>query len=321
MGPKTFIIAIVSAIALAAGILIATRLSTPEQPDAAFIIPSPIALPDFSLLDQNGDPVNAETFQGQWDIVFFGFTNCPDICPTTLQTLAAAKRELVAAGVEPLPRIVLVSVDPERDTPSQMGQYIDYFGAGNLGVTGELAEIKKLTKTLGIYFQKQVADGGNYGVDHSAAVLVFNPAGEFHALFSGPHVVANYVHDLPLIMTQLPLVATDVVITAPMPGTQMSAGYLSLTNNTPEAIKISRVVSAQFASTQIHESTLEDGVAKMRRISELVVPGHATVTLARAGKHLMLMRPTGAVDNVSLKFFDGDTLVLRVNTSVTTGND
>ncbi len=319
MGPKTFIIAIVSAIALAVGIFVATKLSNPEQPTTAFIIPTPIQLPDFSLLDQNGSPVNAETFQGQWDIVFFGFTNCPDICPTTLQTLAAAKRELAAADAEPLPRIVLVSVDPERDTPSQMSQYVDYFGEGNLGVTGELAEIKKLTKTLGIYFEKQVADGENYGVDHSAAVLVFNPAGEFHALFSGPHIVANYVHDLPLIMTQLPLVATDVVVTEPMPGTRMSAGYLSLTNNTPEDINISRVVSAQFASTEMHESTLEDGVAKMRRIPQLIVPGHSTVTLERGGKHLMLMRPTGAVDNVSLKFFDGDALVLRVDTRVTTG--
>lgn len=318
MSPKNLIIAIACAIALALGILLATKLNTPDEPGTAFVLPSPIALPDFSLLDQHGNAVSAETFQGQWDLVFFGFTHCPDICPTTLQTLAAAKRELAAAGTEPLPRIVLVSVDPDRDLPAQLGKYVDHFGAGNLGVTGELAEIKKLTKALGIYFEKQVADGENYGVDHSAAVLVFNPAGEFHALFSGPHVVANYVHDLPLIMTQLPLVTANVVITAPMPGTFMSAGYFSLTNTTPETIRITRVVSPQFALTEIHESTLEDGIAKMRRIPELVVPGNSTVTLERAGSHLMLMRPIGKVDNVSLKFFDGDALVLRVNTRVAT---
>lgn len=321
MSLKNLIIAIASATALAAGIWVSTKLNTPDEPTTAFVLPSPIALPDFSLLDQHGNAVSAETFQGQWDLVFFGFTHCPDICPITLQTLATAKRELAAAGTEPLPRIVLVSVDPDRDAPAQLGEYVDAFGAGNLGVTGELAEIRKLTKALGIYFEKRVADGENYGVDHSAAVLVFNPAGEFHALFSGPHTVANYVHDLPLIMTPLPLVAADVVITVPMPGALVSAGYLSLTNTTPETIMISHVVSPQFAAAEIHKSTLEDGVAKMRRIPELVVPGNSTVTLERTGMHLMLMRPAGPVENVSLKFFAGDDLVLRVDARVTTRDD
>ena len=141
-----------------------------------------------------------ETFLDHWSLLFFGFTHCPDICPLTLQTLAAAQSELDAAGQQPLPRIVLVSVDPERDTPQLIGQYVAHFGTGNLGVTGSLAELKKLTSALGIYFEKQPGDADNYAVDHSAAVLLINPDGEFHALFSGPHVAADYVHDLPIIM-------------------------------------------------------------------------------------------------------------------------
>jgi len=201
MGPKNLIFAIVLGSALAAGIFVATIVNEPAELQTAFAIPLPDPLPDFALLDQTGQRVNADTFRGQWDLVFFGFTNCPDICPTTLQILASVKHELADAGATLLPRIVLVSVDPERDTPQLVGQYVDYFGEGNLGVTGKIEDISTLTAALGIYFEKAPTADGDYSVDHSAAVLVINPAGEFSALFSAPHIVANYVHDLPIIMS------------------------------------------------------------------------------------------------------------------------
>ena len=95
---------------------------------------------------------------------------------------------------------MLVSVDPERDTPEAMARYIAYFGEDNLGLTGELDEIRKLTDALGIYFQKAGTDEGVYGVDHSTVVLVIDPDGRLRALFSTPHSVDNFVNDLPLIM-------------------------------------------------------------------------------------------------------------------------
>jgi protein SCO1/2 len=200
MHPKNLIIAIVLGIAMAAGLFVATTLSKPAELQTAFVLPAPMALPEFSLLDQHSEAVGQQSFRGQWDLVFFGFTNCPDVCPTTLQILANAKRELSDAGIAESPRIVLVSVDPERDTPELLGRYVNYFGDDNLAVTGELAEIIKLTTPLGIYFEKSQTDDENYGVDHSAAVLVVNPDGEFSALFSAPHAVADYVHDLPIIV-------------------------------------------------------------------------------------------------------------------------
>lgn len=200
MGPKNFIVAIVMAIALSVGIFAAVRLQTPAEYKSAFVLPAPTSLPEFSLVDQHGDAVSPDTFRNQWSLVFFGFTHCPDICPATLQVLSTAKSELAAGGQEPLPRIVLVSVDPERDTPELMRQYVDYFGIGNLGVTGTLDELQKLTSALGIYFEKRPDSGDDYSVDHSSAVLVFNPDGDFHALFSGPHTIDMYVHDIPLIM-------------------------------------------------------------------------------------------------------------------------
>jgi len=112
---------------------------------------------------------------------------------------------------------------------------------------------------------------------------------------------------------QPPLVASDVVVTRPMPGMKMSAAYLSLANNSDEAIRISRVASAQYGSVQLHETRLEDGVARMRSIPVLEIAAGETVTLERGGKHLMLMRPTGSSDTVSLQFLDGDDLLLTVD--------
>ena len=327
MGPRNLLLAIVLGIAIAAGLFVATGLNVTTQSqstlETALVLPAASLLPEFSLIDQDGNAATTNTFRGRWNLLFFGFTNCPDICPTTLQTLAAAQRELTKIGDSPVPRIVLVSVDPERDTPLRLRDYISHFGDDILGVTGTLPELQKLTSALGIYFARRPVDGESYSVDHSAAVLVINPDGEFHALFSAPHSTANFVNDLPKIMAsyQPRLVATDVRVTEPAPGGRVSAGYLSLSNNTADVIRISDIVSPQFESVEIHESTLDNGVARMRRITELVIPAHATVTLHRGGMHLMLLRPTLSDDTISLRFFEGETLALNVDTSFARGDE
>jgi len=200
MALRNLFVAIALVAAVLAGAYMANRLQPPATPESALILPEPNPVPEFSLLDQNGASIDQSVFEGQWDLVFFGFTHCPDICPATLQVLSAAKQQLARDGHALLPRIVLVSVDPERDSPETLGQYVDYFGDGNLGITGTMDGIRALTDGLGIFFEKQVTDGDNYVVDHSAAVLVINPTGGFHALFSGPHVVDNFVRDVPIIM-------------------------------------------------------------------------------------------------------------------------
>ena len=110
-----------------------------------------------------------------------------------------------------------------------------------------------------------------------------------------------------------PLAANDVVVTRPMPGMQMSAAYLTLTNNTDDAIRITRVASPQYESVQLHESILQDGIARMRAIPALEIPARQSVTLKRGGKHLMLIRPTAPSEAVSLQFLDGDSLLLSVD--------
>ncbi len=206
MQPKNFLIAVLLGIALAGGItLYAVRFGA-DAPDAApalqaaRVLPERRELVEFALLDQRETAIGSDVFVGRWDLVFFGFTNCPDICPITLQVLATAKKRLAASGQAPLPRIVLVSVDPDRDTPAQLEQYLQAFGEDNLGITGDVVEIRKLTERLGIFFQAHPGDGEYYSVDHSSVVIVIDPEGRWHSLFSSPHAVENYVHDLPILM-------------------------------------------------------------------------------------------------------------------------
>ena len=116
-----------------------------------------------------------------------------------------------------------------------------------------------------------------------------------------------------------PLVATHPIVTAPMPGTGMSAAYMTLTNNSDRLIGITRVSSPHYGAVQLHESTIEDGVARMRAIPAIEIPAGDNVTLRRGGKHLMLMRPAGSAATVSLHFFDRDDLLLSAETRIESG--
>lgn len=106
---------------------------------------------------------------------------------------------MLAESENKFPNILLISVDPERDTPEIMAAYVGHFGPGVSGVTGSLEELRKLTSALGIYFEKSGEENGSYSVDHAAAVIVINKSAEFHALFGAPHDVEHFVSDIPLI--------------------------------------------------------------------------------------------------------------------------
>jgi len=121
--------------------------------------------------------------------------------------------------------------------------------------------------------------------------------------------------------SQPPLVANNVVVTAPMPGMKMSAAYMTLTNNSDRTLQISRITSPQYESVELHQTTVENGVARMRALPVLDIPAGATVALQRGAKHLMLMRPAGNSDAVTLQFFNGDELILAVDATLEPGNN
>ena len=201
MDSRKYFVISVALVAIATGTWLSWRILAPApQLQTATVLPAAIELAEFSLLDHTGNTFVPQDFSGQWNLVFFGFTHCPDICPLTLQVLANARQMLANDGAATLPRIVLVSVDPERDTPSVIRQYVSHFGADVLGITGTVAEIRNMTRGLGIYFEKSNLNGDDYAVDHSAVVIVIDPDGNFHALFGAPHTAENIAHDMQLIM-------------------------------------------------------------------------------------------------------------------------
>ena len=114
---------------------------------------------------------------------------------------------------------------------------------------------------------------------------------------------------------EAPLVISELEITKPMPGMKMSAGFLVITNQTNETARITSVSSPQFEAVEIHETTIADGISRMRELEALEVPGQSSVVLERGGKHLMLMRPRDLQDTVTLQFFNGELPLLTVDYS------
>ena len=132
----------------------------------------------FQLVDQDGHPTDQSVLNGKWSAVFFGYTYCPDVCPTTLQTLSATKTKLGGAAKDL--RIVFVSVDPERDTPAQMKAYLatPAFPQPTLGLTGSMEQVAAAAKAYRVYYQKQ-GSGEGYAVNHSAIIYLMDPQGKF----------------------------------------------------------------------------------------------------------------------------------------------
>ncbi|NNF16091.1 MAG: SCO family protein [Gammaproteobacteria bacterium] len=151
------------------------------------LLPMPRVLTDFALSDQNNAPFTKEQLLGRWTLLFFGYTYCPDICPTTLLTLKEAEHELISnRGIRP--QIALISVDPLRDDPATLGRYVKHFGDTYLGIHGRDEQLQLLTRQVGAMYERDTPDAdGNYQVAHSSSVFVINPEGGLHAVFSAPH--------------------------------------------------------------------------------------------------------------------------------------
>lgn len=162
----------------------------------ATVIPKGRLLPPVTLIDQDGQPFHFAQVAGQWRMLFFGFTHCPDICPNTLALLKAVKDSLVAEQYPEL-QMILVSVDPQRDNPDKLRDYVRYFDPKMLGLTGEEASLQTLT--AGLYLPYQVGEAdmhGNYSVDHSASLVLVSPDNQVRAYFSAPHQIDALLTDL-----------------------------------------------------------------------------------------------------------------------------
>lgn len=163
-------------------------------------ITPPRDLPRVSLVSHRGEPFRHDGLTGHWTLMFFGFTHCPGICPTTLATLVDVRKRLHELAASEQPQIVLVSVDPERDTPERLAGYVAQFDPSVVGVTGPSAAIDEFAASLGIARRKIPTGGEDYMVDHSAVVLLLDPQARQAAVFSPPYkadqLAADYLRML-----------------------------------------------------------------------------------------------------------------------------
>jgi protein SCO1/2 len=184
--------ALVAIVAVAAGIL-AARWLMQRQAGAelgvatATVLSPPRPLPPLELIDQDDRPFDAARLRGGWTLLFFGFTSCPDACPLTMSALAQANELLADLPASLRPRVVMISVDPERDTPERLGAYVRAFDPTFVGATGTQAAVNELAQRIGVLVSKRQLEGDSYTVDHTTSVFLIDPDGALRALFSAPH--------------------------------------------------------------------------------------------------------------------------------------
>ena len=194
---RTFGYILVAALAAGLGLLAARQFlggeAAPPAPalQTVTLLPQPRDLPPFNLRQSDGTPLVPGELAGHWTLVFLGFTFCPDVCPTTLAELAQAQKQWESMPESTRPRVLFVSVDPERDTPGKTGEYAHAFHPDTLAATADVPALEKFATSLGFVFMK--APGANfehnpqdYSVDHSAHIAVLDPQGRLAGLIRPP---------------------------------------------------------------------------------------------------------------------------------------
>jgi protein SCO1/2 len=202
--PRRLLVAAVAvaaaAIGVAAGLHFHQRV---EEPLAigGYVLERARTLPAIELVDESAAPFRTGDFAGHWSLLYFGFTYCPDVCPLTLVELARAKELLTAEQRGERVEYYFVSVDPQRDTPARLREYVAYFDTAFRGLTGSagaLAELARATET--VFEVPEDNDSDNYLVSHSSNVVVLDPSGAVYAVLTPPHGAARLAADLTKIL-------------------------------------------------------------------------------------------------------------------------
>ncbi|HSC14095.1 MAG TPA: SCO family protein [Gammaproteobacteria bacterium] len=180
-------ILVVCLVVLVAAMFLLPRGQRGAAPQNATELPQAMPLADVRFVDQAGRETHLSDLKGDFTLLFFGFTNCPDVCPLTLAMLAQARADIASRAPRLTPRVLFVSVDPNRDTPERIAAYLNGFDPEFLGVTAPDAELEPLLKKLGVAVEKHEHGGANYNVVHNSAVYVLDQNAEWIAVSTGPH--------------------------------------------------------------------------------------------------------------------------------------
>lgn len=180
------------------------QTATPPELSSATLLTPPKTVQPTGLIDQDGKPFGIEQFRGAYTFIFFGYTHCPDICPATLYQFKSMAKVLQEQhpAIHKKTRFMLVSIDPERDTPQYLKDYVQYYNPEFIGITGQLDDIKQFSRQMGVIFERREneddagnTEDNNYLVDHSSAILLSNPQGQLQAVFSAPHQANTIIKD------------------------------------------------------------------------------------------------------------------------------
>jgi protein SCO1/2 len=187
-------------VAFVVGLVAARALLSPRQvpvpvTENATVFEAPRAVPALQLVDQDGRPYTAAALRDRWTVAFFGFTYCPDVCPTTLAVLKQMRQQLADLPEAQRPHVVLFTVDPERDTPERLRDYVRFFDPAFGAATGTVADVEQAAAAFNVPFAKVTLPQGGYTMDHGAGIFLVDPAGRRIAYASPPFDAATLARD------------------------------------------------------------------------------------------------------------------------------
>ena len=200
---KKILAILIIAISAGLGLALSQQLFSPKLPiestqkpklTAVTLIDTPRALTALSLQSANG-AITAENLKGSWTLVFIGFTSCPDVCPTTLVELAKAQTIWAKSDLPHKPKLLFISIDPERGSPIKTAEYASFFSPDTITGTAQEPQLSELTRELGLVYMK-VPQGDSYTMDHSAILVALNPKAEFTGIIRPPFNPEAIAQDL-----------------------------------------------------------------------------------------------------------------------------
>lgn len=294
-----------------------------NSPYHATQLGTPFKKPDLTLQDTSGKPYNLrEETKGTTTLLYFGYTHCPDVCPTTMADIAAAKHQLSKKQQNNM-KVVFVTTDPKRDTPKEMRPWLDAFDSDFVGLSGDFTTIQHAAKKVGISIEPPKKDKeGHITVQHGAQTLAFAPGdNRAHVVFMSRSKPQDYAHDLPLLMRDVPadgrspehrqhtkhrssaddegdnaargakktppkLSVSDSYVPKPA-SKKMAAGYLRIRNTGGTADRLTRASSPDAKRVELHRTSGQE----MRQVTGFKVPAHGSLKLSRSHNHLMIIGP------------------------------
>lgn len=267
---------------------------------------------DFTLESANGR-TSLSDFRGKVSVLYFGYTTCPDICPTSLHRISSAIKSLPAVEQKQV-QPVFISLDPERDSMKAMSDYLQYFLPNIVGLRGNPDEIAEVAKQYRISYRKtEVENGMDYVIDHASIYFIIGRDGELysHLLHDvTPDEISEALKQAlkePSVMS-LPQVSNAFIRATP-PGKKMTGAYMQIHNNSGQNIRMVGASTDIAKKVEIHEHSMSDGMMKMRQVPHLDIKPGGNVELKPGGYHLMffgLKQPVNTDDRVDIRLeFEG----------------